>query len=189
MSSYREWANQFRSWGYNAVLLDSFKPRGYSTGVCKTNNVPPTVRSQDIETTAEWLKKQPWHTGNIAVVGFSHGGATVLNVSSNPNSNVKAAIAFYPNCKAGFVGRNYSKAVMPTQIHLAQDDDWTPIAECQNTFTNQTAYVYPNTGHAFDLDLPDRLIHGHSLKYNKESHSLSQARVKAFFETNLGKGN
>lgn len=182
----RQWVRDIRSWGYNAVLVDSFTARGYPKGVCGMTPVRPTVRSRDMDAVADYIRSQSWHKGKIAMIGFSHGGATALNVSSNPSTKIDAAVAYYPNCFWSFVGRDYARATIPTQVHLAQDDTWTPPGACQSTFTNQQAHLYPNTGHAFDINLPDRVISGYLLKYNNEAYQLSRTRTQQFLQQHIG---
>ena len=184
--SFYNWAQDFKSWGYNAILVDSFTPRGFPRGMCGTNNVRPTVRAMDMENVAKWIRQQPWHKGNVVLVGFSHGGTVALNVSSNPNITqlINAAVIFYPNCKRPFVGRDYSRAYMPVQVHLGEGDTVTPSTECLSTFTNQTYYIYPNAIHSFDVPLPYRVRQVGAMGYDSQSHQISKTRVQQFIKEN-----
>jgi len=39
------WARRLKDWGYAALVIDSFKPRGYPDGICtRAGLVPPELR-------------------------------------------------------------------------------------------------------------------------------------------------
>jgi dienelactone hydrolase len=123
--NYARWANQINQQGYNVVIVDSFTSRGYQKVCTQGYLVEPRLRAQDIDQQAQWIKQQSWHRGKIAVIGFSHGASTVLNIVNNPNiESIDSAIALYPGCGTKFVGRYISSPRRPTQVHLGDRDDW-----------------------------------------------------------------
>ncbi len=71
----RGWAQELRKRGYVAVLVDSFRPRGY-TEIC--TNLLRVTRSQRVEdayAALRWLRAQPSvATHAVALMGFSNGG-------------------------------------------------------------------------------------------------------------------
>lgn len=184
--AYPQWGKLIAAWGYNAVMIDSFAPRGYAAGVCTRGYlVPPETRAHDMLKVASYVARQPWHKGKIAVIGFSHGGSTVLNLASNPErKGIDAAIAYYPGCSGQFVGRSYANPPIPVQLHLGGKDDWTPPSQCQN-LAGYESYLYLDATHAFDMNLRDRVVYGYTLRYDKAADELSKARVKAFLEKYL----
>src|SRR5882724_6019230 len=75
----RLWAQQLTAWGYVAIVVDSFRPRGMST-VCNHGIlVPPELQALDGFNAADYLRAQPNVAGErIGVIGFSHGGWALL---------------------------------------------------------------------------------------------------------------
>src|SRR5271154_6030415 len=49
------WAQRLRSWGYAALILDSFAPRGIENVCGRGNQFPPRERAKDAFTAAAWL--------------------------------------------------------------------------------------------------------------------------------------
>ncbi|MEJ0071460.1 MAG: dienelactone hydrolase family protein [Pseudomonadota bacterium] len=102
----RAWAKRLTGWGYAALTIDSFGLRGFRQGICTTGQaVPPTLRARDAFAAAAWLRTQPEIDGDhIGVIGFSHGGWTVLKAVSAPIVQAagampfRAAVAYYPVC-------------------------------------------------------------------------------------------
>jgi len=187
--TYIGWADYMYSLGYNAIVLDSFEFRGYNNLCNKGYIVHPSVRSEDFETVAKWTKSQMWHSGKVAVIGFSHGGSTVLNIANNKNiSNIDAVISYYPYCGkqngVDFIGEPIENPRIPAQVHLGNDDVWTPPYLC-GSMKNYETYHYPNATHGFDMPYKDREVYGYFLKYNKEAATISKKRVAEFLKNKL----
>lgn len=183
--SYTEWAKEINSWGYNAVVADSFKVRNLMSGVCvNPPMVLPETRAKDLIKLAAWIKTQPWHEGKIAVIGFSHGGSTVLNVANTKQNFIDASVAYYPSCHKKFSGLASYQPYIPVQAHLAGRDNWTPALEC-DYLPNEGKYLYPDATHAFDMHIPDRVYLGHHMAYNKKADTLARQRTKEFFSITL----
>ena len=184
--SYTDWAREINSWGYNTVVSDSFRFRGHSTGtICVSPRaVMPETRSQDLAKLAEYIKEQPWHKGGIAVIGFSHGGSTVLHIANRDQKSIDAVVAYYPSCITSFTGVYNYQSKIPTQIHLAENDDWTPVSQC-SYIPESEKFLYKGATHAFDMQQPDRVYLGHVMKYNKTADTLAKKRTKEFLSTTL----
>jgi dienelactone hydrolase len=81
-----------------------------------------------------FLASQPFvDGGRIALMGWSHGGATTLfavddiylaGIRSTPFT---AVIAFYPSCLA-----QMQRVNAPLPILIGEDDDWTAASACRN---------------------------------------------------------
>ena len=189
--SYKEWLVQVSRWGYNGVMVDSFLPRGF-TNLCnnRSSAVNPELRSYDIGKLVDYIKQQPWHTGKIAVIGFSHGGSTVLNLANNDRvGGVDAAVAYYPSCwskRYNFIGRDWTKPQFPVQIHFGDKDTWTPPEWCTN-IEKYDLHMYKNATHAFDMQFPSRVAYGYYMEYNSEADRLSRNRTKEFLDKHLSK--
>ncbi len=192
-ASYKNWIAEVSSWGYNAIMVDSFKSRGYHNICSRPSTITPGQRSQDINVLANYIKAQSWHTGKIGVIGFSHGGSTVMNLANNDSVNgIDAAVAYYPSCydkvffgkRHDFIGIPYADPKIPVQIHFAEKDTWTPPKQCVD-IKNYEAHTYKNSTHAFDMNLPTRTAYGHYMEYNHSADILSRQRTKEFLDRNL----
>lgn len=180
--SQRVWASMARSWGYNAVVVDHYTLRGISDHTGRVvYGASAWDRAQDLNAVADWIKKQPWHQGKLAVVGFSQGGAGVFSLISN-NTPYNVAITFYPACA---INAPPSSPRIPTQVHLAESDNLSYIRYCTPTLTNAQyeSYIYKNATHVFDVDMKTTTPFTH--RYDPVATKESQQRSREFLDKNL----
>jgi dienelactone hydrolase len=186
--SYQDWLLEVSNWGYNGIMIDSFQPRGFPNVCYPGPHVPPEIRSYDIKNIVDYVKKQSWHNGKIALIGFSHGGSTVLNFANNDRvSGIVAAVAYYPSCRTSrfnFIGRNWESPLIPVQVHFGSKDTWTPPEECGD-MKNYETYTYKGATHAFDMNFPTRTAYGYYMEYNPSADRLSRVRTKEFLDKHL----
>ena len=184
---YQNWGRLVNSWGYNAIFPDSFGSRNVYNVCQHPGGVNAKQRSEDIAAVAEWINQQKWHKGKIGVIGFSHGGLSILQASNFPiNDKISAMVAYYPWCE-----RMYDKPKIPVQIHIGLSDDWTPAARCTNLSDEYDFHAYENATHSFDIDAPPRKRGGHFgseyyLEHNPTAFKLSEQRSKEFFRKHIG---
>ena len=147
--------------GYSIVFPDSFSTRG-ETSLCSqkfdVRVIKQSHRSDDVDGVLLWLSSQNWaDTAKIALLGWSHGGTTVLSSTDKNRQKVTArdiqpsvAIAIYPGCSDSLKS-NYRPQV-PLVMMLAELDDWTPPGPCIELAkkTGVELYVYPESYHDFD---------------------------------------
>jgi dienelactone hydrolase len=192
----RVWAKRLSGWGYAAVTLDSFGPRGFPQGVCATPQaVPAELRARDAFAAAAWLRGQPDIDGaRIAVMGFSHGGGTVLKAVSASLAHADgatpfgAAVAYYPPCQP-----DLGAIATDTLILIGDADDWNSAAACADCAAGHAGAPprvalkrYPGAFHDFDVDsLPERWRYGHHLAYQAAAAEDSFASVREFLDTRL----
>jgi len=180
--SQRVWASLAKSWGYNAVVIDHYTLRGIGdhTGSI-VHGAGPYDRAQDMNAVANWIKQQSWHQGKLAVVGFSQGGAGVFSLISS-NTPYAAAITFYPACA---INAPPSSPKVPTQVHLAENDNLSYIRYCTPTLTNARyeSYIYKNATHVFDVNMKTATPFTH--RYDPVATRESQQRSREFLEKNL----
>jgi dienelactone hydrolase len=191
---YREWAKRLQSWGYAALLVDSFRPRG-KVNVCnRGREVPPRERAADVFRATEYLRTLPaLRGGRIGVIGFSHGGWTALHavlretVEAARGTPLQAAVAFYPGCE-----QPTSPLVTDTLILIGEADDWTPWQRCQRwRDTVQTAgrvariKVYPGARHGFDSSNPLHTYAGHLVGRDPVAAKDAEAETPAFLAERL----
>jgi dienelactone hydrolase len=195
------WGNWFAQNGYVALVVDSFGPR-HVDRVCGTHAVPPGLRAYDAYGGLAYLRTLPNVDGeHVGVIGFSHGGGTVLFTE---NTNIAA--------KSGFAGNGFAAAVAlypsacdtdptsalidPLLLLIGASDDWTDAKTCEEFMSGVgqsaapgTIHVYPDTYHKFDDPAANKNAHvnGHvyTLRYNPTSAADAHDRVLAFFKQYL----
>ena len=144
-----DWTRRLSSMGYVVAIPDSFTDRGHPKGVCGYGSqVGPETRAGDAYAALRSLEdRADVVAGRIGLVGYSHGGWTVLaamdadvaahaRAAAGARHGFAAAIAFYPECTAGAWTRAY-RAVAPLLILSGELDDWTPAATTPSTRTRR----------------------------------------------------
>jgi dienelactone hydrolase len=157
--------------GMGVLFVDSFGPRG-ATSICAQKPSARTLteanRRLDVLGALQWLSTRAGiDAKKLGVVGWSHGGQTVLFTGDRSASMVaKAAVkptalvAFYPGCSTVEKQSSYA-TVAPLLVMSGELDNWTPAANCR-TLTSRlidtkqaVRYVqYPGSYHAFDGTSP-----------------------------------
>jgi dienelactone hydrolase len=181
------WAQRLVGWGYVALRVDSFSPRGPSNICEDTSTVSDDMRSHDAYSAKAYLSALPFvDPRRIAVMGWSHGGWAVMKIIDGYYRDktvdpFKAAVAFYPYCQ-----RLYGPDT-PLLVLIGKKDDWCPASYCESLKQygayNDSKYeftlkIYPNAYHAFDFEGLKEDLLGHHAEYDPEaaSDAISQAR-------------
>jgi dienelactone hydrolase len=71
---------------------------------------------------------------------------------------------------------------VPTLMHLAEKDTWTPIKYCDNIDGNVIKMVHPDSVHAFDIRVPYRVYMGEVLEYNERADRLAREATHRFLK-------
>lgn len=191
---HRDWAYRLNAWGYHTVLVESFKPRGVGE-IVETQSISPQERVPDIVAAANWVLKQSWSNGSIGMIGYSHGANTVFETALSDKSPVKVGVAYYPYCYPWF-----ARIRVPIQLHLAMEDDWTPVRLCAPLYKGigkvefLSVFEYPGAHHGFDHNrgyiTKFKALSGGQLKTvtygsNNEQAEISFKRVLEFLSFHL----
>jgi dienelactone hydrolase len=177
----RWWARRMVSWGYAALVIDSFRPRGI-VNICNNGTLlQPALRASDAFAGAAYLATlASVDAARLALIGFSHGGVSALLAAqrSPPAGSVRfqAIVAYYPWCPA-----EPRPLATDLLILIGDADDWTPAQRCIDVVARygDAAHrpiltVYSGATHSFDAPLPDRTYFGHRL-----AHDVAAARDAA----------
>lgn len=168
-------AGLLASWGYVALVVDSFSARGLKD-VCGRNwpsQADAEARARDIDAALAWLGRQAFvDAARLAVMGYSYGGGVaLLRALSAPAGDgvvpsARAAILVYPDCALADALGPKLAARQPTLFAMAALDDWTPVAQCQAVIDRVMqgrnlveTRIYEGAHHSFDaLGLPVRYL-------------------------------
>ena len=198
------WARKLAGWGYVALQVESFSPRGPGS----VESVTADTACRDAYAAKTYLSALPFvDPGNIAVIGWSHGGIAVLSiidrslvlsreqiVADGPGSSVrrvapfKAAVAFYP----------YSHPLVdpdtPLLVLTGRKDDACPVhltsalkASYAKSHYEFSLRIYPNAYHAFDLEaLRGGITYNrHHFEYDPRATSDAINRTRDFLAKHL----
>jgi dienelactone hydrolase len=167
---HRAAAELLQQQGYHVLFPDSFNPRGKEqicTETRGTRDINSANRRRDVQGALQWAAQQSnVDLARIALLGWSHGGGTVLSANNQRTRQVEkfpirpaAAIAFYPGCTAYANARAGYRPNAPLLLMIGEKDDWTPASSCialhdkvreqypQDVFELR---VYPDSYHNFD---------------------------------------
>jgi dienelactone hydrolase len=193
---YRQWPRRLRAWGYAALIVDSFKSRGVLEVCGEGKKVDPVARAQDALRAAAWLRtRSDILPDKIGVIGFSHGGWSVLKavlddaVAASDQPGFAAAVAYYPGCETP-----RAKLATDTLILIGAADDWTPAWRCQRWVQEADRAghtleieVYPGALHGFDTTAPLHVYAGHQVGGNPTASAAAEAEARAFLDARLGR--
>jgi dienelactone hydrolase len=170
-------AELLRSWGYVALVVDSFSSRGLKD-VCGRNwptQADAEKRAIDIDAAGLWLNTQTFvKSTQSAFMGYSYGGGVGLLRALSARTDIRvqsgwrAAVLVYPDCGLGEPLGPALRPRLPTMIAMGALDDWTPVRQCEALLGRIVAdralietHVYPDAHHSFDaLGLPVRYLDG-----------------------------
>jgi len=191
------WAAQLAAWGYAALVLDSFGPRGILQVCSDSPRLLPTQRTGDAYGALQFLQGQRGvDPDRIGLMGWSHGGSSALwavegawSLAHQPYPwlRFRATSVFYPSC-------NFSHPAFTTPVLMLMGsaDDWTPASPCRRMIKTAAAgdspiqlVVYPGATHAFDAVRMTVEAYGHTLEYNPGATLDAQYRVREFFDKYL----
>jgi dienelactone hydrolase len=193
------WGVRIATWGYVALTVDSFGPRGLKN-TCR--GAMTADMAFDPHQALKFLAQQQFvDPGRIIVVGFSQGG--LLSLTSVERGSIEdvsekkfvAAAAFYPVCRA-----IRGPMTVPTLILTGESDDWTPADACRKLVNGEDEMgvsrqkgegppirliVYPNAYHGFDLsNLRAPITYfGHHQEYNKEATDQASEALREFLKS------
>ncbi len=195
---HRDWATKLVAWGYVAIVPDSFGPRGFGRISTETSKVLPATRVSDIMGAAELLKQKPYvQKERIALLGFSHGGWTIMAAVQSryhlADFGIRGAIAYYPLCSA----RADGDISVPTLVLIGEADTWTPPGPCRELQASRNlkrpdllrVEYYPGAYHSFDeLNKPvaipgagpGGIVSNHYVGHDPVAAGKAEAETKAF---------
>ena len=176
---YRQWADELTRRGYVFLLVDSFGPRRHGE-MCSVGGFDLGLyrqRPRDAYGALWYLQAQPFVRGDrIGVIGWSQGGATVLNSigvqslgrpGQLPQGDFRAVVVFYPGACSNERQPGWTSTI-PLLALMGAEDVWTPTPPCQAFLAGAAArgarieqVVYPGAYHGFDnpnqprRELPD----------------------------------
>jgi dienelactone hydrolase len=190
-----DWGLELRRQGILTLFIDSFRSRNISGG-CASGDPPAkpwAERTRDSYAGLLYLQgRADVKADRIGLMGWSHGGATVMftvatqdaaRPAALPKGDFRAAVAFYPGwCRADRISSGWAPA-MPLLVLLGDADVWTrakPCAEITEAARQRgepvETIIYPGAYHDFDSTEP---LHTLSVMNGKSSISAKLGRDPA----------
>jgi dienelactone hydrolase len=192
----RVWARRLASWGYAALIVDSFSARGLAQVCDGSRALPGPERARDVFAAAAYLRSRSDIDGSrIAALGYSHGGWTALNASTEKNvaqagvPPFRAIVALYPFCPTQVA----PPLASDVEIFIGDADDWAKAPNCK-TFVDKYAedaahrpslVIYPGARHSFDAKRPERVYFGHALAYDPAAAADAIERTHKFLDEHM----
>jgi dienelactone hydrolase len=170
-------AGLLASWGYVALVVDSFSARDLKD-VCGRNwpkQADAEARAHDIDAALAWLGKQSFvDPARLAFMGYSYGGGVAMLRALSPRVDdqaapvARAAILVYPDCALADALGPRLAVRQPTLFAMGALDDWTPVSQCTAVIDRVVqgrdlieTRIYEGAYHSFDaLGLPVRFLPG-----------------------------
>jgi len=161
---HRMWGELLAANGYVALMLDSFSSRGVKE-LCTQKFAERTLKEADrvgdaYAALAFLRGRSEVDARRVAVLGWSHGGGTVLATITRPpteGAGFARAVAFYPGCTARARRPAAFSPYAPLLVLIGESDDWTPAAPCEALSSAvrerggpMEIVTYPGTYHDFD---------------------------------------
>ncbi|MCA0305507.1 MAG: dienelactone hydrolase family protein [Proteobacteria bacterium] len=200
-SKDQAWAKRLTTWGYVAVIVDSFSTRGTVNRCLEAESVPPRQRARDAIAAAKYLQTQPYIQANkLGVLGFSHGGYSIMaGVQAETrwaDYGIRGAVAYYPPCRLDGKVQAARYVALPVKILIGEKDDWTLASECVEI--SRTAIdpslvqltVYPGVYHSFDCNCGTKWVQGigqgrvttRRIEGDSAATRDAEAQTRAFFD-------
>ena len=205
------WGEYLEKLGYAVLMLDSFTSRGLRE-ICTVKNAERTIKEADrvgdaYAAHAFLRARLGLESKRIGLLGWSHGGGTVLSAIARKPANASpfaAAVAFYPGCRTRAARADSFHPYAPLLVLIGEADDWTPAAPCKTLIDSASArgepasiVLYPGAYHDFDspglkalrvrTEVPNgtRPGEGVTVAPNPQAREDATVRVKGLFETHL----
>lgn len=180
-------AAMLASWGYVALYVDEFAPRG----VTETCSVDFPEGPADAAAALAYLARQPYvDARRLAMIGFSQGGDVALAVAAAPPRGARphAVAAFYPPC----ANRQGETLKVPTLILVGEADAVTPAEDCRRFAAAQPQgaaklEVLAGAGHLFDNPAyaGGRAVLGMHLAYDSAAATRAEEELRRFLDERL----
>lgn len=167
-----DWAARLNALGVATFVIDSFRPRGFSSTGDDQSRLPLAASVTDALTALKLLATHPGIAKDrIGIIGYSKGGQVALYTTLEPfrraviDSELRFAlhIAFYSSCSIPYKSEQVSPS--PIVLLLGADDDYTPAAHCgryADFLRSKGAIVdmvtFAGAHHGFDLPTPVRYL-------------------------------
>jgi len=204
---HKAWGEFWAARGYLALHVDSFGPRGYARGfpIRSYKDRPPEVNDQtarplDAYGALEYLRgRGDVIADRVGAQGWSNGAMTLLATLAGDapgamqpaaQRGFRAALAFYPGCRAQ-ESQDY-RPYAPMLMLLAAEDEEVSPAVCERMAQQVIArgadfafVMYPGTQHAFD----DPSTRRQAVAANRAATIDARSRAEKFFAQHLSPPN
>ena len=193
-----DWGARISSWGYVALTIDGFGPRGITHCGDGVGEYPDL--SLDAYRGLNFLVSKKFvDARRVAVVGFAWGAMQTISavehgeIERASEHKFRAAAAFFPLC-----GSFKGNMTVPTLILIGEHDDLPTADACRKLVAGEDdmgisrqkgqgapvrLVVYPDAYFAFDLPVlkSPTWYRGHHMEFNKSAADRSSQALREFF--------
>lgn len=154
-SAERKWAKTLTRNGYAAITLESYKSISGSAAQLD-KNVPQRIGH--LKQTHARATKQPWYSGQVSVIGRSHGAWAVFDAlkSGALGSKLHRAVASAPRCDGARSKTRRMTSRTPLLIVVGSRDRAHYSADCETLaaqITKGSVQIATfKAGHSVDVD-------------------------------------
>ena len=166
---YYRWAQTFVKWGFAAIVMDHYGPRGWVRGQRPPGGLDATNwRKADLVSVLKEINSNPKiDTSRITLAGYSAGGALVFAgilddiavKKASLSHPIKSGVLFYPYSYACYpaTGFEFQPVKIPLIILFGSEDPGLEncfaeqIKKMENTNPPLVYKLYKGAHHAFDI--------------------------------------
>jgi dienelactone hydrolase len=196
-----DWGARLSSWGYVALTIDGFGPRGI--GHCSQGTIEPDLMLDAYRGLNFLISKKFVDPKRVAVAGFAWGAMQTISalehgeIERTSEHKFRAAVAFFPPC-----GSLKGNMTVPTLILVGARDDVATADACSKLAAGEDdmgisrekgqgapvrLVVYPDAYFAFDLPAlrSPTWYRGHRVEFNKSASDQAAETVREFLRANV----
>jgi dienelactone hydrolase len=198
-----DWGVRISSWGYVALTVDGFGPRGIKRCGDAISDDPDL--SLDAYRGLNFLASKKFvDAKRVAVAGFAWGAMQTISaveageIERASEHKFRAAAAFFPLC-----GSFKGNMTVPTLILIGERDDRATADACRKMAAGEDdmgisrqngqgapvrLVVYPDAYFAFDLQVlkSPTWYRGRHVEFNKSATDRSSEELREFFRATVG---
>jgi dienelactone hydrolase len=194
----QQWGQTLSSWGYVALTLDVFTPRGIVGNNTCLFTAPPEIAEDAYRGLSLLAKRRDVDRSRVFVVGFGRGGSLAFaavergGVERTAKRKFRGAVAFYPPC-----GNEKGVMAVATMIivgarqqleacrKMADGEDDNGISRRRGAGAPIRLAIVTDAYGGFDLPFFEKSVdvRGHHFEYSKAATDQAKGQLREFLET------
>jgi dienelactone hydrolase len=195
----QQWGQTLSSWGYVALTLDVFTPRGIVGNNTCLFPAPSEIAEDAYRGLSLLAKRRDVDRSRVFVVGFGRGGLLAFaavergGIERTAKLRFRGAVAFYPLC-----GDDKGTMAVPTMIivgdrqqqleacrKMAESEDDAGISRRRGASAPIRLAIVTDGYAGFDLPFFEKPVdvRGHHFEYSKAATDQAKGQLREFLES------